>query len=170
MLNKKLQEAGLHNKAKVITKDFLLIDETQKFDLIFTNDVMQHFENADPFFSKISKLLKDDSILVLTEPSQVNSFYAFLRKFYNPFQSDAAWEWPFTHNIIATMENYLQTVDGFGWGRRSLLRSMFQGFPIIGNLTNSFYNDILRKKYRLSSKGLVKFNDNRYINSPCNIQ
>ena len=146
VLNKNLEKKGVSHKAKGKAMDFLLMEEDEKYDLIFAHGVLHHFEYPEPLFSKISKLLKPDGILLLTEPSQVNTFYSFLRSIYRPFQSDSAWEWPFTKNTVSTMENYFKPVDGFGWGRWSLLISVFQGLPLIEYIVNPLYRYILKKE------------------------
>lgn len=146
VLNENLAKKGLAHKAKGEAQDFLLLDEETKYDLIFAHGVLHHFEHSEPLFSKISVLLKRDGVLLLTEPSQVNGFYKLLRSVYRPFQSDSAWEWPFTKNTVNAMEKYFIPVDGFGWGRRSLLVSVFQGIPLIEYLANPLYKYLLKKE------------------------
>jgi SAM-dependent methyltransferase len=138
-LNRSIVSAGLSHKAKALPIDFLVMETTQKFDLIFAHAVLHHFEKPEPLFSKISTLLKPDGILLMTEPSQVNPVYNLIRKIYRPFQSDSAWEWPFTKKTVATLESRLSPLDGFGWGRISLPLSIFTGLPIVCLVTQPLY-------------------------------
>jgi SAM-dependent methyltransferase len=146
VLNKKIEKAGLGGKSKGIAGDFLLMEEDCQYDLIFAHGVLHHFENPKPLFDKIERLLKDDGILLLTEPSQVNVLYKTVRAAYRPFQSDSAWEWPFTQNTIAAMESKLQPIDGFGWGRYSLLISVLNGLPVVSSVTRPIYLRLLQKE------------------------
>jgi SAM-dependent methyltransferase len=138
-LNRKIAEAGLDGNARGIALDFLTLGEDKKYDILFAHGVLHHFENPDPLFRKISNLLKPDGILLLTEPSQINPIYGAIRALYRPFQSDKAWEWPFTRMTVATMEKYLKPVDGFGWGRHSLLLSILTGIPVLSIITKPLY-------------------------------
>jgi SAM-dependent methyltransferase len=145
-LNKRLSAAGLIHKAKARAVDFLVMEDDTKYDLIFAHGVLHHFEDPKPLFKKISTLLKDDGILLLTEPSQINPIYGLIRKAYRPFQSDSAWEWPFTKNTVSAMESHLTGVDGFGWGRFSLPLSVVTGFPVVGRLAKPFYVRLLKSE------------------------
>ena len=145
-LNGKIKSAGFSHKAKAKAIDFLVMESDRKYDLIFAHGVLHHFQEPDPLFRKISELLKDDGILLLTEPSQVNPLYGAIRRAYRPFQSDSSWEWPFTRKTIHTMENYLTPVDGFGWGRFSLPVSVFNSLPIVGTLTRPIYVKFLKQE------------------------
>jgi SAM-dependent methyltransferase len=145
-LNSKLQESGLSHKAKAFAVDFLVFEDEKKYDLIFAHAVLHHFEDPQPLFSKISLLLKDDGVLLLTEPSQINPVYGFVRRLYRPFQSDAAWEWPFTKSTVATMESNLAPLDGFGWGRFSLFLSVLTGVPLISILAKPVYIALVKKE------------------------
>jgi SAM-dependent methyltransferase len=134
----------LDHKAKAVAVDFLVMEEDKTYDLIFAHGVLHHFENPAPLFEKINKLLKPDGILLLTEPSQINPLYRVIRSIYRPFQSDSAWEWPFTDKTVAAMETYLKPVDGFGWGRFSLLISILNGMPLIGAISKPIYIRLLK--------------------------
>jgi SAM-dependent methyltransferase len=144
--NRRLQEAGLGHKAKAKAVDFLVMETTEKYDLIFAHGVLHHFEDPDPLFDKIASLLKDDGILLLTEPSQVNPLYAMIRSAYRPFQSDSAWEWPFTRQTVTSMERHMTGVDGFGWGRFSLPLSVMTSIPLLGQLAKPFYVGLLKSE------------------------
>jgi SAM-dependent methyltransferase len=144
--NGTLRNAGLAQKARAQACDFLVMESDEKYDLIFAHGVLHHFEDPDPLFAKISALMKSDGILLLTEPSQINPLYALIRKGFRPFQSDAAWEWPFTKKTVFSMERYLKGVDGFGWGRYSLLLSVMTSVPLLGMLIKPLYVKVLKSE------------------------
>ncbi len=139
VLNNKLRESGLQHKARAVAEDFLLFNEEQKFDIIYAHGVLHHFENPEPLFQKISTLLSTKGVLILSEPSQVKLIFKIMRSLYRPFQSDKEWEWPFTKSTVASMENYLEPVEGFGWGCNSLFLSVLASLPILGRFFLPMY-------------------------------
>lgn len=138
-LNGKIQNLNLQNKAMAVSEDFLTFSEDIKFDLIYAHGVLHHFENSEPLFEKISNLLSPDGVLILSEPSQVNRYFAMIRSLYRPFQSDNEWEWPFTRKTVKNLEKNLMSIEGFGWGRRSLFLSIFVSIPIVGKVFMNIY-------------------------------
>jgi SAM-dependent methyltransferase len=138
-LNEHFAREGLQTKASANAGDFLLMHETQQFDLIYAHGVLHHFENPAPLFEKLARLLKPDGRLIFVDPCAVNPFYRALRMAYRPFQSDAAWEWPFRPVTVAALEQHFEVVEGFGWGRRSLPLSVLTGLPLIGRLLTPLY-------------------------------
>ncbi len=138
-LNERFAEERLQTKATAEAGDFLLMDEDQRFDLIYAHGVLHHFENPEPVFEKLARLLKPDGRLIFVDPCAVNPVYRALRMAYRPFQSDAAWEWPFRPITVAALEQRFEVVEGFGWGRRSLPLSVVTGLPLIGRLLTPLY-------------------------------
>jgi SAM-dependent methyltransferase len=138
-LNEQFVAEGLQAKATAEAGDFLLMHEDQQFDLIYAHGVLHHFENPEPVFEKLARLLKSDGRLIFVDPCAVNPVYRALRAAYRPFQSDAAWEWPFRPVTVAALERHFEGVEGFGWGRHSLLLSVLTGLPLIGKLISPLY-------------------------------
>jgi SAM-dependent methyltransferase len=138
-LNKKFAERNLSHKAQAKALDFLTMSEDQKFDLIYAHGVLHHFENPEPLFQKLFRLCKPGGALLFVEPSAVNPLYRFIRSIYRPFQSDAAWEWPFRPLTVAALERHFLPQEGFGWGRWSLPLSVIIGLPIIGSWLAPLY-------------------------------
>jgi len=145
-LNVKITKEGLDLKAKAHAIDLLEINVDVKYDLVFAHGVLHHFENPEPLFNKISDLLNNDGILLLTEPSTINPLFRFVRSIFRPFQSDAKWEWPFTKKTVSIMETYLKPVDGFGWGKTSLWFSLFTAIPLLEKLAKPIYKYFLNKE------------------------
>ena len=147
-LNVKITKEGLGLKAKAHTIDLLELNADIKYDLIFAHGVLHHFENPTPLFVKISELLKNDGVLILTEPSTINPLFKFIRSIFRPFQSDAKWEWPFTKKTVYIMETFLKPVDGFGWGKRSLWFSILTAIPLLEKLAKPIYKYLLNKEIK----------------------
>jgi SAM-dependent methyltransferase len=139
VLNGKFEKRGLAGKARAVAVDFLAMDESRKFDLFFAHGVLHHFENPAPIFEKLVTLSKPNAFLLFTEPSLLHPFYGFVRKLYRPFQSDAAWEWPFTRHTIETVERHFIFEEGFGWGSRSLPLSVLSATPLAGWIFKRWY-------------------------------
>ncbi len=158
-LNVKIENLNLQNKARAVCEDFLAFSEDIKFDLIYAHGVLHHFENSEPLFEKIANLLAPDGILILSEPSQVNRYFSFIRSLYRPFQSDNEWEWPFTRKTVDNLERNLKPVEGFGWGRRSLFLSIFISLPVVGKIFMGSY--LKNIKSELSSP----WSDDVWLNS-----
>lgn len=138
-LNRKFEAKGLASKAQALAIDFLTMPEERKFDLIYAHGVLHHFENPAPLFRKLAALCKPGGLLLFVDPSAVNPIYRFIRSLYRPFQSDAAWEWPFRQRTVDALEESFVAVEGFGWGRRSLPLSVLTGLPVVGGLMKPIY-------------------------------
>ncbi len=144
----KIENAGFRQKATAIAADFLVFDDDRKYDVVFAHGVLHHFEDPDPLFRKIRQLLADDGILLFTEPSSINVVFRVIRAMYRPFQSDKAWEWPFTEATVSVLERYFRPLEGFGWGRLSLFASVLTGLPLLGSAVRPVYLRLLNREIR----------------------
>ncbi|HEX7860549.1 MAG TPA: class I SAM-dependent methyltransferase [Verrucomicrobiae bacterium] len=142
----RIKSAGLTEKGTVIATDFLAWQTEQKFDLIYAHGVLHHFADPEPVFQRIASLLKPDGVLLFTEPCAVNPLFRVARAAYRPFQTDKAWEWPFSSKTVSLMERHLTPVDGFGWGRHSLPLSVFVGLPVINTISHPLYLRTVKKE------------------------
>jgi SAM-dependent methyltransferase len=147
-LNRKFVNLNIASKASVTAGDFLLMEETRKFDLIYAHGVLHHFENPEPLFDKLAALLKPGGILLFVEPSAVNPVYRFIRALYRPFQSDAPWEWPFRKRSVRALNCHFNIGEGFGWGLWSLPLSVVTGLPVVGAALTSMYVRLVRSEIR----------------------
>lgn len=157
-LNERFADEGLQQTARAELGDFLLMDENQQYDLIYAHGVLHHFENPEPVFEKLARLLKSDGRLIFVDPCAVNPFYCALRMAYRPFQSDAAWEWPFRPMTVMALERHFDIVEGFGWGRRSLLLSVLTGLPLVGSLLTPLYVRLAKSEVAAGWHGKVWMN------------
>jgi SAM-dependent methyltransferase len=149
-LNAQMASKNLSGKAEAKAIDFLTMPEESRFDLVYAHGVLHHFENPALLFSKLHRLMKPGAVLLFVDPVAINPIYRWIRRAYRPFQSDAAWEWPFSTHTVRELEKYFTIESGFGWGQFSLPLSVATGLPIIGSIANRAY---LAQVKREVSKG-----------------
>ena len=145
-LQNKMEAKGVSGKASVVCGDFLLYKRERKFDLIYAHGVLHHFENPEPLFARIRDLIADDGFLVFVEPVAINPVFRLLRRAYRPFQSDAAWEWPFRRETVTELTKRFEVIEGYGWGRFSAPVTMVCGVPGVGAIASPIYRWIARKE------------------------
>jgi SAM-dependent methyltransferase len=145
-LRDKFASASLTHKTEVIAGDFLLLPTTTRFDLVYAHGVLHHFQGFEALFDKLAQLMRPGGLLVFTEPSAIHPLYCAIRAAYRPFQSDAAWEWPFTRATVASLERHFEPVEGFGWGRYSLPLSVLTAAPLAGALIRRWYLRSIRRE------------------------
>lgn len=93
-LNEKLKDIP---SAKAVAADFLSADFLDKdFDIIYAYGVLHHFPNVDILISTLNEKLATNGVVVSYDPLETSLPIKIIRTIYRPFQSDAAWEWPFT--------------------------------------------------------------------------
>lgn len=97
--------------------DFLSDDfKAANFDLIYAYGVLHHFENTSILIDRLNEKLADRGEIISYDPLETSFPVKVLRTLYRPFQSDAAWEWPFTKKTFYLFQNSFNIVD-----RRGLL-------------------------------------------------
>ena len=139
LLNERFAARGIAHKAAARSMDFLAMDEQRKFDLIYAHGVLHHFENAGVLFDKLAAMVRPGGVLLFVEPLAINPLYRAIRTLYRPFQSDAAWEWPFQRSTVTALEKNFEIVEGFGWGCWSLPLSVLVGLPWVGRALTRLY-------------------------------
>ena len=134
-LRERLDKAGLHN-AEVRAVDFLSTDfEYEPFDLIYCNAVLHHFKDFDLLMSLLSQRLAPGGRIVSFDPLETAFVVRFVRWLYRPFQTNAAWEWPFKQRNFVTIENYfrIERVQGVVGLSKWILP--LAAVPLFGNAT-----------------------------------
>lgn len=111
-LNTKLE--GIPN-AKAIVKDFFSDDfEDSNFDLIYAYGVLHHFKNVDNLVTHLDKKLAPQGEIISYDPLETSYPIWFVRKLYRPFQSDAAWEWPFNRQTLKKFKQGFNIIEKRG--------------------------------------------------------
>lgn len=87
--------------AEAVSKDFLAAEFAEKdFDIIYAYGVLHHFQNVDLLIEKLNEKLAEGGRIISYDPLETSTPVWIIRKLYRPFQSDAAWEWPFNRKTM----------------------------------------------------------------------
>ena len=111
-LNLKLKQFP-NAEAKAV--DFLSDEFTSNdFDLIYAYGVLHHFENTTILIDRLNEKLNLGGEIISYDPLETSLPIKFLRTLYRPFQSDAAWEWPFTRKVYYQFQNSFEIIERRG--------------------------------------------------------
>ncbi len=102
--------------ARAMAVDFLSPEfDEGEFDVIYAYGVMHHFEHFETFLHRLNSKLSRRGIIVSYDPMTTSLPIRCIRRLYRPFQSDAAWEWPFERSTFAAIEKVFEidAVQGF---------------------------------------------------------
>ncbi len=105
-LQTKLDEAGLSDTAEAVSGDFFelgLADES--VDLVYARGVLHHFQDPERIADEILRILKPGGAFVSLDPLATAPENRLARAIYRPFQSDAAWEWPFSKRSLEVFDS-----------------------------------------------------------------
>jgi len=106
VLGEKLEKAGVSDYAR-IQGDFLEPDFPEAgFDVVYAHSVMHHFKHLEPFLDLLSKRMNLGGVVLTRDPLLTWGPYRLFRTLYHPFQADSAWEHPFTHSDLGTIQSY----------------------------------------------------------------
>jgi 2-polyprenyl-3-methyl-5-hydroxy-6-metoxy-1,4-benzoquinol methylase len=117
--------------AKAEAIDFLSADFTEKdYDLIYAYGVLHHFENTDIVIAKLNEKLAREGEIISYDPLETSLPIKIIRTLYRPFQSDAAWEWPFTKKIFYEYQKAFVIKERRGLLGKSKWVAFLQMLPI----------------------------------------
>jgi len=127
-LNEKLQHLP---HAKGVAQDFFSDDfEQSDFDLIYAYGVLHHFKNVDNLIDHLDQKLAPNGLIISYDPLETSRPVWLVRKLYRPFQTDAAWEWPFTRKTIKKFEEGFTVLDRRGVLGKSKWYFLYSMLPL----------------------------------------
>ncbi|WP_373056895.1 class I SAM-dependent methyltransferase [Zunongwangia sp. H14] len=98
--------------ARAVAIDFLSEEfEERDFDLIYAYGVLHHFRDTDKLILRIKEKLKIGGEIISYDPLQTSLPIKILRSLYRPFQSDRAWEWPFSRKVYYKYQQAFQILE-----------------------------------------------------------
>jgi len=101
--------------AKAEAVDFLSPTFSEKnYDLIYAYGVLHHFESVPVLIEKLNEKLAPQGEIISYDPLQTSWPVKLARIIYRPFQSDAAWEWPFSKKTYYKLYDAFEIVDRRG--------------------------------------------------------
>lgn len=104
-----------YSNARAIAVDFLS-DEFKEadFDIIYAYGVLHHFENIEVLISRLKEKLLPGGKIITYDPLATSWLSRLLRTLYRPFQTDAAWEWPFTMHTVKQFSGEFTVLERHG--------------------------------------------------------
>jgi SAM-dependent methyltransferase len=134
-LRERLDGAGIKH-AEVRAVDFLSKDfDYEPFDLIYCNAVLHHFKDFDLVMSLLSQRLAPGGRIVSFDPLETAPVVRFVRWIYRPFQTNAAWEWPFRQHNFDTIQKYFRIEEIQGVVGRSKWVLPLAALPVFSDFT-----------------------------------
>lgn len=113
------------------TIDFLSAEFLEKdYDLIYAYGVLHHFENTQILINKLNEKLATSGQIISYDPLETSLPIKILRTLYRPFQSDAAWEWPFTKKTFYQFQSSFTIVEKRGLLGKSKWIALISILPI----------------------------------------
>jgi 2-polyprenyl-3-methyl-5-hydroxy-6-metoxy-1,4-benzoquinol methylase len=151
----RLQDAGIVG-VRVEAVDFLsdaLPD--RDFDLIYAMSVLHHFKHVGTMASAMARCLVPGGRVLSYDPLQTWLPARLFRAMYRTFQTDRAWEFPFTHRTLRTLGERFEFVQVQGLLGKSKWAA-FLGLlrPHTANrLASRWHNDDLRLATSVAAVG-----------------
>lgn len=129
---KKLNERIEHlPNARAEAVDFLSDEFTaDNFDLIYAYGVLHHFENIQVLIDRLNEKLAPDGKIISYDPLETSLPIKVIRILYRPFQSDAAWEWPFTKKTFYQFQSAFNIIERRGLLGKSKWMTLISLLPI----------------------------------------
>lgn len=91
----------------------------QGFDVIYAHSVLHHFRYISPALDKIKQVGKPGCRIVTLDPTQTWLPARLFRAVFRPFQTDAAWEYPFDRETLTYIEDHFEVTTCLGLFRKA---------------------------------------------------
>lgn len=117
--------------AKALAIDFFSDEFTEgPFDVIYAYSVLHHFKNVDNLVARLEEKLAPNGIIISYDPLKTSIPVAIARALYRPFQTDAAWEFPFGKTSLNKLENAFNFKEARGVLGNSKWYALYQFLPL----------------------------------------
>lgn len=127
-LNKKIAHV---TTAKGVAIDFFSNEFSEKdFDIIYAYGVLHHFKNVDNLVQRLDEKLAPNGIIISYDPLKTSLPIWVVRSLYRPFQSDAAWEFPFGRKSLKKLEDAFTVKEARGVLGKAKWYFVYQLLPI----------------------------------------
>ena len=127
-LNKKIAHIP---SANAVALDFFSEDFSEtNFDVIYAYGVLHHFKNVDNLVARLNEKLAPKGIIIGYDPLKTSFPVWVVRSMYRPFQSDAAWEFPFGRKTLKKLEQAFTIKEARGVLGTSKWYFLFQLLPL----------------------------------------
>jgi SAM-dependent methyltransferase len=129
-LRSRIEAAGIEG-AEVRALDFL--DKSfdyPPFDVIYANAVLHHFSDFGLLMSLLHERLKPGGMVIAFDPMETSPIVRAVRAMYRPFQTNAAWEWPFRQQNFDKIQEYFEIEELRGLVGRSKWVIPLSALPI----------------------------------------
>jgi len=124
--------------------DFLSTEFIEKdYDLIYAYGVLHHFENTKILIDKLNEKLAPKGQIISYDPLETSLPIKIIRTLYRPFQSDAAWEWPFTKKTFYQFQDAFTIIEKRGILGKTKWMILVSLFPLSDEKKN-----VLGEKWR----------------------
>lgn len=163
LLRGKARRASLAHKVTLVAGDVLDFDPPRQFDLIYAQGVLHHFQHPEVLFAMLARFMKPEGRLVFSDPAELNGVLRLARRLYRPFQTDQAWEWPFTRRTVDALSRHFELREAFGYGRFSTLLVPLIAVPGLGLLLDGIYQKLLRTELALGETEVEKVWENAVV-------
>jgi ubiquinone/menaquinone biosynthesis C-methylase UbiE len=133
-LQTKLNATKPGGGARAYAGDFLQNQfPDEHFDVIYAHSVLHHFQDIRLVLDEMNRILKPGGVVVSVDPLATEPLNQLARAAYRPFQSDRAWEWPFTRRTFQQLHGYFVLDRVQGYRGLSMLSFPLALLPFMGS-------------------------------------
>ena len=139
-LDRRLRERGLAN-AHAYAQDLLANSfPDEHFDVVYAQSVLHHFKNKAVMLQELQRLLKPGGVVIAIDPLMTEPLNRIARTLYRPFQSDRAWEWPFSYSTFSLLQHYFEIAEMQGFMGMTKFGLPFYLLPGLGGVGRAIGN------------------------------
>ncbi len=144
------------SKLQFISTDILSDEFTERnFDVVYAIDVFHHFKYFDELIHRIKSVTKEDSIIITSDPMNTYIPMKIIRAVYRNFQTDKAWEHPFSKKTIASIQDNFEIIDYAGMMGK--MKYAFLIYLFSSKLAKHFCSKLMDEDFSHTPAGTPRF-------------